>query len=247
MADQQCTRVCVECDQEFAARSRDTKFCGDKCAWQAYWKRHGDRLRSKHRAATSSRREDRRRPRACPQCNRTFKPKTSRTVHCSRRCIYRTLSIKRRDIENARRRNKSAKRRESLPTKPCLYCKRVFRPKRRSNAMHCSGRCSIGTWGRQHPEVAARSKHARRARLNGAVSERVDRLVVFARAGWRCVLCGRPTPRALIGTGSLQRPTLDHIVPLSRGGSHTYANVQCACLSCNSRKSTKTIGQLRMF
>jgi 5-methylcytosine-specific restriction endonuclease McrA len=28
-------------------------------------------------------------------------------------------------------------------------------------------------------------------------------------------------------------PTLDHIVPLSKGGSHTYDNLQCACFRCN--------------
>lgn len=32
----------------------------------------------------------------------------------------------------------------------------------------------------------------------------------------------------------------DHSVPLSRGGSHTKANIVPACRSCNSRKGDKT-------
>jgi len=31
-------------------------------------------------------------------------------------------------------------------------------------------------------------------------------------------------------------PTIDHIVPLNRGGQHVRDNVQALCMSCNSRK-----------
>ena len=31
-------------------------------------------------------------------------------------------------------------------------------------------------------------------------------------------------------------PTLDHIIPLAKGGTHTWNNVQCACAMCNSEK-----------
>ena len=44
--------------------------------------------------------------------------------------------------------------------------------------------------------------------------------------GHRCVYCGR----------KMQRLTQDHIIPLSKGGSHTLQNVAPACKSCNSRK-----------
>jgi hypothetical protein len=73
----------------------------------------------------------------------------------------------------------------------------------------------------------------RRARQNGARYEVIDPQRVFERDGWKCQLCGRktagifPDPRA---------PTLDHIVPLSKGGDHLYTNVQCACFECNSLK-----------
>lgn len=34
---------------------------------------------------------------------------------------------------------------------------------------------------------------------------------------------------------------LDHVIPLSRGGSHTPDNVEWACATCNLRKGSKTL------
>lgn len=47
--------------------------------------------------------------------------------------------------------------------------------------------------------------------------------------GRRCAYCGRLPVRI----------TLDHVVPVSWGGSHTHANVVPACQRCNSRKGDK--------
>lgn len=40
--------------------------------------------------------------------------------------------------------------------------------------------------------------------------------------------------------GSGQRLTLDHVMPVSRGGKSTWENVVTACYSCNSYKGSKT-------
>jgi 5-methylcytosine-specific restriction endonuclease McrA len=42
-------------------------------------------------------------------------------------------------------------------------------------------------------------------------------------------------------------PTLDHIIPISKGGEHSYKNVQCAHRQCNVTKNNKMEGQLRLF
>jgi len=43
--------------------------------------------------------------------------------------------------------------------------------------------------------------------------------------GMPCVVCGKPSD------------TVDHIVPLSKGGSNELNNLQPMCRSCNSKKS----------
>jgi 5-methylcytosine-specific restriction endonuclease McrA len=40
--------------------------------------------------------------------------------------------------------------------------------------------------------------------------------------------------------------TADHIIPLSRGGTHTLDNIVVVCRSCNSRKGERTLGEANM-
>jgi 5-methylcytosine-specific restriction endonuclease McrA len=76
----------------------------------------------------------------------------------------------------------------------------------------------------------------KRARKAGCqVIDRVERDAVLMRDGYACYLCGIDTSIATspFDPGSA---TVDHVVPLSKGGEHTMANVRCACLGCNSSK-----------
>ncbi|GIV37796.1 MAG: HNH endonuclease [Cyclobacteriaceae bacterium] len=52
---------------------------------------------------------------------------------------------------------------------------------------------------------------------------------VFKRDNFECQYCG--TKRDL---------TLDHIIPTSKGGQHTWLNLVTACKSCNARKGDYT-------
>ncbi len=55
----------------------------------------------------------------------------------------------------------------------------------------------------------------------------LSRRAVFARDGHRCQYCDRPAEN------------LDHVIPRSRGGEHTWENVVAACRPCNSRKENR--------
>lgn len=75
--------------------------------------------------------------------------------------------------------------------------------------------------------------------------QRINRDKVLKRDNMRCQLCGIKLKRSKKFRGD--QASVDHIVPLSMGGDHTYANVQACCMKCNSEKSDSIAGQLRLF
>lgn len=92
-------------------------------------------------------------------------------------------------------------------------------------------------WYAQNPDRASEAAQRRRARKKGAFVETVRRAVIYARDGWVCQLCGEPVPK--VPYPDPLSPSLDHVIPLIRGGKHAPDNVQLAHLRCNLRKGTK--------
>lgn len=93
-------------------------------------------------------------------------------------------------------------------------------------------------WNRQHPEHARllrlKEDAKRRAREREVFVEAVDHRVVFDRDKGICGICKLDVDHA-------SPWEVDHIVPISKGGLHSYANVQLAHRSCNRRKHIKLI------
>ncbi len=61
---------------------------------------------------------------------------------------------------------------------------------------------------------------------------RFTRRNIFYRDKNRCQYCGRVFPQRELN--------LDHVVPLSKGGSSCWENVVCACIKCNTLKGNRT-------
>jgi 5-methylcytosine-specific restriction endonuclease McrA len=60
----------------------------------------------------------------------------------------------------------------------------------------------------------------------------MTRAGVLRRDGRRCAYCGK------------RADTIDHVVPRSRGGAHTWDNCVAACRLCNSRKADRLIEEI---
>lgn len=65
---------------------------------------------------------------------------------------------------------------------------------------------------------------------------RLSRKEVFVRDGYRCQYCGQEG----------RNLTLDHVIPRSRGGDHSWTNVVAACDPCNHRKAGRTPAEAKM-
>jgi len=65
---------------------------------------------------------------------------------------------------------------------------------------------------------------------------RLSRTAIFHRDSFTCQYCGIKTPDL----------TIDHIIPRSKGGSHSWENVVTSCGLCNHKKAGLTPKQARL-
>lgn len=80
--------------------------------------------------------------------------------------------------------------------------------------------------------------HARRALLAAAESDDYMPHEIFARDHWVCQLCNESIDESLKWPHRYSA-SVDHLLPLSRGGTDTLQNVQGAHLTCNISKGAR--------
>lgn len=90
-------------------------------------------------------------------------------------------------------------------------------------------------WAAAHPEYAKVRGQRRRARMLGVAGSYTvrDVLALFRKQHGHCLGC----------SCSLQEYHVDHIHPVSRGGSNNPENLQLLCPTCNRSKGNKTMAE----
>jgi len=129
-------------------------------------------------------------------------------------------------------------------TKICAYCKKEFRTSN-STRTHCDIRCTLKDrpWKPEGMKAKGmRSSYAkRRNQARRAGDKDLTTYSIWKAEGGHCRLCNKQTidpttPRALKPAKRDAWASLDHIKPLSAGGTHTWDNAQLLCYPCNSGK-----------
>ena len=84
------------------------------------------------------------------------------------------------------------------------------------------------------------------AKIYGNKYEPINRTIVYRKHNYICTSCGIKCihPNA-DNYNQSNAATLDHIIPKSKGGSHTYDNVTLLCRSCNTIKGDKIVKQFK--
>lgn len=76
---------------------------------------------------------------------------------------------------------------------------------------------------------------------------RWSRRAVLQRDDYTCAYCGiKPGAKQRGRILSKRSLTVDHILPVSRGGKNTWSNTVCACPVCNQRKGNRTPHEANM-
>lgn len=82
-----------------------------------------------------------------------------------------------------------------------------------------------GTKTMKRGKSFAKLRAERIAKAPGAGITDEDRAAIFERDGWKCLKCG-----------STEELTIDHVIPISKGGRNDPDNAQALCLNCNVQK-----------
>lgn len=96
---------------------------------------------------------------------------------------------------------------------------------------------STRKWREINPHKKREMQRAREARKRNQFIEHVDVYVLFSRDEGKCGICGLDVP--------LEEVSVDHIIPISKGGEHSYANVQISHLRCNVLKSNRVTEEVK--
>lgn len=115
--------------------------------------------------------------------------------------------------------------------KACCTCKQVFARVDMNREQNGDGRYKYRCRACDSARAAAR-----RARKRAAVNDftREQWLEIQNNQAYKCLYCG-------VRIGLLEPATMDHVVPLARGGNHTASNIVAACSRCNSRKGARDV------
>lgn len=225
--------ICTNCNIEFIPKAADrTKYCSRECAFEH------KRAKPKNKAKP-----------ACVVCGKELDGRAG-TKYCSGECISKNNYRLYLQWKNSDKYKDSLKKqREKHVEKArhydliCHCCERSFKANR-STCKYCSPECSKKAYYASEPKKEERRRY--RARKVNAYVAPVFTEEIIKRDKGICGICGKkislklqyPHPMSL---------SIDHILPLSDGGTHEPKNVQLAHFICNSVKGMGGTDQLRLF
>jgi 5-methylcytosine-specific restriction endonuclease McrA len=125
-------------------------------------------------------------------------------------------------------REKSRRRSAAKPEEIRAYRRRLYLERQQATNTE-----AVRAWRAANPGKHAEINNRRRARQLDQFVAPVDTPAVRERDDGHCGICGEPV--------SVADQSLDHIVPIARGGTHEPANVQLAHRVCNSRKGARLL------
>ena len=244
---------CAACGSFFVTQNERQTCCSSECGLQLgrqkkyytcqycgepFWKPNAFRLKycseecqkAARRDATIKRHESlppvpvsRTYMRVCLWCGRKFKATRINTFCCSAECDYEDRKRKKRE-------------QWALEYQPqvftCRECGELVETEcGHTRSEFCSDECSEKYFNRTY-------RLRRQDQIVAAYRAPVSFRRIYARDKGICQICGLPVPYDK-SPEKLWAATIDHIIPLSKGGTHEPNNCQLSHRLCNSIKLTE--------
>lgn len=151
---------------------------------------------------------------------------------------------RKRTRQREREREKEKRRRERLEHitfTSCMGCGAMFLYDDRTHQKYCSKQCARRL--RQKKKEIVRRIRTKAQMIDNDIT--LEKL--YQRDGGICYLCGRVcdwNDRVVIDGTVIcgdNYPSIEHVIPLSKNGKHSWANVKLACRKCNNHKRDNII------
>ena len=257
-------KQCAGCDKTFTPHHPLAAYCTKKCQKTAEARRRRQR-KSPNRGTASN---------ACAICNTTFTPNTPATKYCSSTCRKEAKRKSDREFmrkwraenpeKNAERRKRedpelhkqrTYRWREQHPDQAKALAKAYRQANRKSEYERTRRwledptnkerhRTRIKQWVVRNPDnVAAYKVRRAQAELSGNATRELI-AAKWAASSTTCILCGKQIDDTIKSPEPMSL-TLEHLTPISRGGTHNLDNIDFAHRACNTKKGPKTLDEYR--
>ena len=160
----------------------------------------------------------------CNYCTDILKEIRQKELNEKRKCLM---------LEREQRQKKKIKR----------ICKRCGKEIEGRRSKFCSKICA-------RRQQDADAEHVRRLKANSNIHDAISLQMLVKRDKGKCWICGKKidySDHKVREDGTFiagkNYPSIDHVVALSVGGTHTWNNVRLAHMKCNTAKSNKVFGE----
>ena len=232
--------ICQICGKEFTGRKK--KYCSQDCSDEAR------RIRNRERWREANPGWDNGANKVCEWCGKEFTV-PARNAHiarfCSDECRDRDKGhmsweehLEELEQQRQERLEKLEEEREQqLSNLKCVECGSIFK----GTSLHqkiCSHECRRVRRNKQQ-----RLNKDKRINDDNNIDKDISLETLYERDKGICYICGGKCDfndnYGVNGyfTAGLNYPSIDHIIPLARGGMHAWDNVKLAHHHCNSTKS----------
>ena len=227
---------CEYCGIKFIG-NKNNKFCTSECR-KAYCKENKQEYEHK-----------------CIVCGKLFYNRNHKSKYCSLNCSNKWINNNPRhtlickhcggEFKSNYHNQKfcsticANENRSTFPLVLCKCCGKQFRAQHSHANKFCSRECFYKQTGVKHWDKVVKLNditHIKKAKRLNLKYEKIDMLDIFERDKWICKICNEPVDKYLPYPNPMSA-SLDHIIPMSKGGHHTIDNVQLAHLECNKKKS----------
>lgn len=213
-------RACIICGKEFETAIKHKTTCSDQC--KAERRRRYD---SEQRQRSAEKEHDR-------YIKRKYGSEEKRQEYL--KSIEKAKAKEREKKRAERKKQKEVEKLARIRIGQCVVCGteyRTFNPSQKT----CSKKCG---------KTLAYSRKQKRIPKKQIVDKDITLEALYRRDSGVCYLCGKSCDwndkqENIVGPSY---PSIDHIIPVSRGGLHAWNNVRLAHFSCNVDKSDAIIG-----